>query len=169
MIDFLGDDFIDKTVLEIGTHYGYTARILSFLFKRVITVDNSPGFISRARNLNNDRNKIEYFEGDIYDLGAFDDFTEKVDAVFIDAVHKYRYVLMDTINSLKTFKDIYLIYDDYGMIPQVKRAIDDCLELGIIKFVDHIGHEKGLDIKQDGTNQILQGREGIICKSRSKK
>ena len=33
MIDFLGDDYKDKTCLEIGAHRGYTTRILSFLFK----------------------------------------------------------------------------------------------------------------------------------------
>ena len=76
---------------------------------------------------------------------------------------------MDTINSLKTFKDIYLIYDDYGLAEQVKKAVDDCLELGIIEFVDYIGHDKGIDIKTDGKNHRLQDREGIICKSRSKK
>ncbi len=169
LIDFFGDDFLDKTVLEIGTHYGLTTRVLSFLFKKVITVDNNPSFIRNARDINIDRNNIEYLQGDIYDIEVFDEFTEKVDAVFIDAVHKYRYVLMDTINSLKTFKDIYLIYDDYGLTPQVRRAVDDCLELGIIEFVDYIGHEKGVDIKGDGKNERLQDREGIICKSRSKK
>ena len=169
LIDFLGDDFLDKTVLEIGTHYGLTTRVFSFLFKKVITVDNNPSFVSAAREINIDRNNIEYLQGDIYEFGAFDEFTEKVDAVFIDAVHKYRYVLMDTINSLKTFKDIYLIYDDYGLAEQVKKAVDDCLELGIIEFVDYIGHDKGIDIKTDGKNHRLQDREGIICKSRSKK
>ena len=72
LIDFLGDDFLDKTVFEIGTHYGLTTRVFSFLFKKVITVDNNPSFVSAAREINIDRNNIEYLQGDIYEFGAFD-------------------------------------------------------------------------------------------------
>ena len=32
LIDYLGDDYKDKTCLEIGTHKGYSTRILSSLF-----------------------------------------------------------------------------------------------------------------------------------------
>ena len=173
LIDFCDDKFLNKTVLEIGTFHGHTTRILSYLFKNVLTIDNNPQFMDEAVKLNTDRNNIEYLLGDIYDyqdLPAFDNFkNQKVDVVFIDAVHKYRYVIVDTINSLKAFKDIHLIYDDYGAVPQVKRAIDDCLELGIIELVGYLGHEEGLDIKKDGKNQMLKGREGIICKSRNLK
>ena len=39
MIEFLGDDYKDKTCLEIGSHRGYTTRVLSFLFKKVISCE----------------------------------------------------------------------------------------------------------------------------------
>ena len=38
LIEYLGDDYKDKTCLEIGTNKGYTTRILSFLFKKVSPV-----------------------------------------------------------------------------------------------------------------------------------
>ena len=41
MIEFLGDDYKDKICLEIGAHRGYTTRILSFLFKEVISCENN--------------------------------------------------------------------------------------------------------------------------------
>jgi tRNA A58 N-methylase Trm61 len=167
LIDFIGDKFLDKTVLEIGTYQGHSTRLLSFLFKKVITVDNNLDFIKKANELNKDRNNIEYLSGDVYDFRSLDSIGENVDVVFIDAVHKYMYVLMDTIQSLERFGNIHLIYDDYGMKTQVKKAIDDCLSLGIIELVTHIGHEKGLDIKKDGKNETLGDREGIICKRRN--
>ena len=176
LIDFLGDRFMEKTILEIGTYIGHTTRLLSFLFKKVITVDKNHDFLCDARELNIDRNNIEFMEGDIYDFMVFDEFRDKVDVIFIDAIHEYRCVLSDTINSIAEFagsKDIYLIYDDYGLIPEVKKAVDDCLTVGFIEFVGHIGHEKGIDIKldnrEDNKNRILLDREGIICRYRSKK
>tara|TARA_R110000796_G_scaffold123761_4_gene238188 strand:- start:10188 stop:10790 length:603 start_codon:yes stop_codon:yes gene_type:complete len=166
IIDFIGDGFLDKTVVEIGTYKGHSTRLLSFLFGKVITIDNNKSFIQNARDLNKDRKNITYLCGDVYDWEALDSSLggEKVDVVFIDAVHKYMYVLMDTIQCLRNFGNIYLIYDDYGMMPQVKKAIDDCLHIGILDLVTHIGHEKGVDIKRDGGGQVLKDREGIICK-----
>ena len=38
LINFFGDEWKDKTCLEIGTNKGYTTRVLSFLFKKVRVV-----------------------------------------------------------------------------------------------------------------------------------
>ena len=135
LIKWCGDNFKDKTCFEIGTHKGYTTRILSHCFGKVLTVDNNLNLIEYAKNINSDRTNIEYLNGDIYSFDIFKELKDmSVDVVFIDAVHKYSHVLMDTINSLTTFKNIYIIYDDYGFHPQVKRAIDNCLKLKMINL-----------------------------------
>jgi predicted O-methyltransferase YrrM len=169
LIKWCGDDFKNKTCLEIGTHKGYTARILSHCFGKVLTIDNNMELTQFARKVNSDIDNINYFGGDIYSFGVYESLKDhNIDVVFIDAIHKYPNVLMDTINSLITFKDIHIIYDDYGFHPQVKKAIDDCLELGIIEFVSNIGEPTGYSILNSKKQSIVStGTEGIICKFNS--
>jgi len=185
LLDFLGDKFIDKNCLEIGTFQGHTTRLLSYTFKKVVTIDNNQQFMDKACELNTDRDNIEYLMGNIYEFGMLefletptswcimDGLDKDIDVVFIDCVHKYSNVLVDTFNSLTNFKDIYLIYDDYGSAPQVKRVIDHLMELGLMEFVTFIGHKKGVDLwppnhpeKLAGKEKVLYDWEGIICKSK---
>tara|TARA_R100001377_G_scaffold17773_1_gene9112 strand:- start:204 stop:797 length:594 start_codon:yes stop_codon:yes gene_type:complete len=167
LINWCGDKFKNKTCLELGTHKGYTTKILSHCFGKVLTIDNNQDLIEHAKKINTDMDNVEYFNGDIYSFGIFDELKNvNVDVVFIDAVHKYPHVLMDTINSLITFKNIYIIYDDYGFHPQVRQAIDNCLKLGIIEFVEDIGKPIGYSIlNSKGDSIVSNGSEGIICKS----
>jgi|TARA_B100001964_G_C14165274_1_gene568741 hypothetical protein len=176
LLDYFGDEFKNKNCLEVGTFQGHTTRILSFLFNKVITIDINQEWIEKARNLNNDRNNIEYYVGDIYDWiepGVtslyYDTFKdEEVDVVFIDAIHKYHQVIFDTINSIKTFGNIHLIYDDYGLLDEVKSAVDDMINTGMIEVVQYIGGQKDELVNPTSVNKYLKDREGIICKSRIK-
>ena len=176
LLDYFGDEFKNKNCLEVGTFQGHTTRILSFLFNKVITIDINQEWIEKARNLNNDRNNIEYYVGDIYDWiepGVtslyYDTFKdEEVDVVFIDAIHKYHQVVFDTINSIKTFGNIHLIYDDYGLLDEVKSAVDDMINTGMIEVVQYIGGQKDELVNPTSVNKYLKDREGIICKSRIK-
>jgi len=45
LIEYLGDNYKDKICLEIGTHKGYSARILSTLFKKIITCETNIDYI----------------------------------------------------------------------------------------------------------------------------
>ena len=176
LLDYFGDEFKNKNCLEVGTFQGHTTRILSFLFNKVITIDINQEWIEKARNLNNDRNNIEYYVGDIYDWiepGVtslyYDTFKdEEVDVVFIDAIHKYHQVIFDTINSIKTFGNIHLVYDDYGLLDEVKSAVDDMINTGMIEVVQYIGGQKDELVNPTSVNKYLKDREGIICKSRIK-
>ena len=69
------DYFMDKnlnSVLELGTWGGHTTRILSYLFKKVITVDMPNEFERRilgsgqAADINKDRDNITYTPLDLY-------------------------------------------------------------------------------------------------------
>ena len=112
MIDFFGEDYLDKKILEIGTAFGHTTRILSFLFKEVHTIDIVEQNIKDAYEFNKDRNNIEYYEADVYNCEWPD---EKFDVVFIDCVHAYDHVIKDIENAFKVLKPNGLImFDDYG-------------------------------------------------------
>ena len=112
MIDFFGNDFVDKTILEVGTAFGATSRIFSFLFKEVDTIELVSENIKKARELNKDRNNINYYEGDAYNMEWPD---KKYDVIFIDCIHSGDYVNQDITNSLKRIKDGgYIVFDDYG-------------------------------------------------------
>ena len=176
LLDYFGDEFKNKNCLEVGTFQGHTTRILSFLFNKVITIDINQEWVDLARNLNEDRNNIEYYIGDIYDWIVpgvtslyYDTFKdEEVDVVFIDAIHKYHQVVFDTINSIKTFGNIHLVYDDYGLLDEVKAAVDDMINTGMIEVVQYIGGQKDELVNPTSVNKYLKDREGIICKSRIK-
>jgi len=176
LLDYFGDEFKNKNCLEVGTFQGHTTRILSFLFNKVITIDINQEWVDLARNLNEDRNNIEYYIGDIYDWIVpgvtslyYDTFKdEEVDVVFIDAIHKYHQVVFDTINSIKTFGNIHLVYDDYGLLDEVKSAVDDMINTGMIEVVQYIGGQKDELVNPTSVNKYLKDREGIICKSRIK-
>ena len=85
LIEFFGEDWKDKTCLEIGTNRGYTTRILSFLFKKVITCEYDSELVNFAKNVNKDRDNIEFLQKDVYQSTW--DF-ENIDVSFIDCVHE---------------------------------------------------------------------------------
>ena len=65
--------------------------------------------------------------------------------------------------SLKCSDDgAIFIFDDYGLFPEVKKAIDEYIEAKIFKGLTKIGHPKGT-FYPTTQNKILKDYEGIIC------
>ena len=181
LFDYFGEKFLNKKVLELGTHYGYSTRFLSFFFEKVYTIDNQADCITKARQYCRDRNNIEFWEGDLYNSlvyfdvepreqgvrvpGIFDDMPKDIDVVFIDAMHLYPTVIMDSINTLLKFDKPIIIYDDYGSENPVKRAVYDLIKLNLMTIEKYIGHEKGDKIKNRGDiSDYLLDHEGVICR-----
>ena len=164
LINFLGDKYKNKTCLEIGTHKGYTTRVLSTLFKKVITCETNIDYINFAEYLNKDRDNIEFLQKDVY--GTSWDFTD-IDVVFIDCNHEINYVIKDIENTIKLAKqnqELLIIFDDYGLQNPwegVKEAISKVKQQNprfeIIKF---IGEHKGSDCNPRAN---LRDEEGVIC------
>ena len=170
LIEFLGESFLDSKVLELGTFKGHTTRVLSFLFKEVWTVDNEQDRISDAKKLNIDRKNINYINADLYRNGinGFSNLNipDDIQLVFIDAVHEHLEVGYDTLNSLKRFKDVYIVYDDYGAHEPVNNAVNQFLKANILEFVSSIGHSSGSTMMTNKNKLIqMESPEGIICKS----
>ena len=90
------------------------------------------------------------------------EFEENADVVFIDCFHDYDHVKSDVDNSLNTFDKPILMFDDYGLFPDLKQLIDEYVEVGKLKILHKIGQHKG-KVYPKTMNKILKDREGIIC------
>ena len=155
----------DYTILEVGTNHGHTTRILSFLFKNVITLDwrEEPN-LRMAKELNADRDNITYIEKDVY-ASSWDDLNlPKFEVSFIDCNHEYGGVVSDILNCTNYGNsEQYIIFDDYGHPKTgVKKAIQDTINQNDnFNIVEYIGEPKGSDCRP---GLILTDYEGVVCK-----
>jgi len=164
LIEFFGEDYKDKICLEIGTSKGYSTRLLSFLFKKVITCEINPELITFAKNINKDRENIEFLQKDVY--GTRWDF-EDIDVVFIDCDHEINAVLRDIQNAISLCKpshELLIVFDDYGLDNPwegVKDAISRYDDNPHFKIIKEIGEPKGSDCNPRAN---LLEVEGVICR-----
>ena len=174
LIELFGDIGQDYTVLEVGTNHGHTTRILSFLFKNVITLDwrEEPN-LRMAKELNFDRDNITYIEKDVYKSSWDDLKLPKFQVSFIDCDHEYTGISADIQNCIK-YGDVeqYMIFDDYGHPEHaVKRTIQDVVTHNSnFRIVEYIGEPEGgyCPTNASGTVLILNDYEGVICKYENK-
>ncbi len=164
--EFCKTDFSDRihsTAVEFGTHKGQTTYILADVFDFVHTC-NFAGNFDKAMTLNCQNNNINYVGIDLYNTTIHEPFTtDSIDLFLIDAGHSYDNVMTDFTRAtyMNTASTCYFVFDDYGLIPDVKKAIDDLIWLGKLEIVKCIGHESNYDFKN---GRVLKDCEGIICK-----
>jgi len=155
--------FKDKTnfkIAEIGSHKGYTTKILANIFSKVYAVDNSVEWTKFNKKYNILSTNIEYVMLDIY-KDNWEILPNDIEISFIDADHSYHGCKSDIINSIKTFKNLqYIIFDDYGVWQGVKQAVDEMIINKTLLFETFIGIKDVL-----GPNNIIvkNVNEGIIC------
>ena len=89
---------------------------------------------------------------------------EQMDVVFIDCVHDYQHIKSDIDNTLNSFNKPILVFDDYGLFPDLKQAIDEYINSGKLKILKRIGNYPGT-IYPKTKNKILKDREGLICQA----
>tara|TARA_R110001592_G_scaffold150947_3_gene377052 strand:+ start:2956 stop:4410 length:1455 start_codon:yes stop_codon:yes gene_type:complete len=162
-IDFFDkEEYKDMKVLEVGSSLGHSTGMLSYLFKKVIALDNLYERHEQSKKLNNGSDNIEYVVMDVYNQPW--NF-EPMDIVFIDCVHDYAHVKSDIDNSLNSFgKGTIIAFDDYGLFPELKQAIDEYVDRGKFKVLKKIGQLK--DTYFPTTQfKVLKDYEGIICQS----
>ncbi len=169
LVDYFAniEDSNNFVCTEVGTSLGYTTSVLAQLFSKVYTLEYDPNNVERAKKFNEKHSNIIYRNIDVYkdDWGV----EEKVNVSFIDCVHEYIQVKTDIRNSLRKGKgEMYLVFDDYGLIPPVHQAIDDFIihDTGIpgapeLVSVTYIGEPKGSDCRR---GKILSDWEGVIVK-----
>ena len=147
-------------IAEIGSHKGYSTKILSKIFSKVYAVDNSIEWTEFNKNFNKDATNIEYVNLNIYE-DSWDILPGDIDVSFIDAVHSYECCKSDIYNSIKQFKNLqYIVFDDYGVWDGVKKIIDELIDNNILIFEKFIGLN---DVP--GPNGIVKDvNEGVICR-----
>ena len=159
-------DFLSKNkfsiALEIGTSLGFTTRIISQFVDKIYTVDNNIHNIAFAKDNNKKYcDNISYIHGDAYNGQIRDIYIDEIDLCFIDAVHDREHVMYDIETAIrKSSSRLTIIFDDYGLVPEVKKTIDDLIKQRIINFAQKIGETKG---QSPRVGKILQDYEGVIC------
>jgi len=154
-----------KSVLEIGTSLGHTTYFVAHFVDKVTTVEVDPARVNRARELSKKHNNINFICQSAYGTEwgfGYHDLT------IIDCIHEYKYVKMDIENAIKLGTK-YIAFDDYGLFPEIKQAIDEYVSEGKLEIVSKIGYPKGTHFHMSlSTNttpdKILIDSEGIICK-----
>lgn len=160
-------DFKNKTAVELGTHKGYTTKVLSYCFEKVFTINREEKSFKDTKKFNVGLDNIKYVPFDLYSSNELP-IKDSVSMFLIDAGHLYENVVMD-INRCLTANiedECYIVFDDYGMNVHrnhVKRAVDEFIDLGKIKIIKKIGHTPGHIFNKE-KNKVLEDHEGLICK-----
>ena len=156
------DEYKNMSILEVGSSLGHSTGMLSYLFGKVVALDSLYERHEQSKKLNSGSDNIEYVVMDVYNQPW--NF-EHMDIVFIDCVHDYPHIRSDVDNSLKSFgKGTIIAFDDYGLFPELKQAIDEYVDNGQLKVLKKIGQLK--DTYFPTTQfKILKDYEGIICQS----
>lgn len=149
--------------VELGTHSGKSAYMLSNLFKEVYTFELSDDQIREAKLFNKERDNIRFHQADIYLTPWYEEVSE-ADVFFVDAVHLTKEVITDVGNCLKVPSKgtKIFIFDDYGLRHEVKTAVDQLVSSSALYVDKFIGHPSGWEY---GPNRKLTDWEGVICKS----
>ena len=134
---------------------------MSNIFEKVYAVDNSVEWTNFNKNLNKDKNNIEYVHLDIYKDTW--DIIPDVDVVFIDAGHSYQQCKSDMYNSIRNFKNLkYIIFDDYGVWSGVKEIVNESLNNNTLIFENYIGLN---NVPGPNNTVVKNTSEGIICRT----
>lgn len=157
---FVAEEFkIKATVLELGSYVGYTTRFLAEVFQKAIAFDLSYDFINLNRQLNADKDNIEYVLGDM-DTYDFFTFNNKVDVVFLDAGHGEEDVFHNLLRVIHEIYPQYIVFDDYSAEAGVKKVVLDFLDRGLLGSPVEVG-KKHFFLPP---NREIWGSEGVICK-----
>jgi len=149
LYDFFWEDkWRERSILEVSCNAGYSSYVLSHLFKQVYAVDFVQKALNSAKKFNQDRgrNNIQYIQCDVY-KNPYWAKLPKADVVFLDADHRYNFVVYDIRNAWTNTLGIvgYIIVDDYGLPGSgVHRAVNDLVKENTrLTKVNYIGEPAG--------------------------
>ena len=157
VLEYFGDSFKDKNLLELGCCQGDTTRVYSYLFDKVYAVERDDDNLEKAKVKCIARSNVEFLKRDVY----VDDFNyPMVDVVVIDAGHTYNHVKSDITRVVSYYNKPIIIIDDYGQVDgEIKRAVNESIEELNLKVEKYIGEKKGF-VTANG--KVFVDREGVI-------
>lgn len=150
-----------KNVIEIGSAQGHSTGLLSKIFSKVIAIDIEPSNcrLIEERGLKN----VAVKQQDLYAPDAYEKLKSldiNFDVAFIDAMHTKEAVISDTNLALRLGCKT-IVYDDYGLCPDVKEAIKEICGERIPRNIRYIGLPPSSCLPNT-INKILLDWEGII-------
>ena len=146
-------------IIELGSHKGYTTKVFSKLFQKVYAIDNNETFLSENKDFNKENTNIIYINFDLY-KDDWKRLPKDINVAFIDAKHDYDSCKSDILNSIQYFKNLkYIIFDDYGVWPDVRTIINELLLNNTLYFEKYIGLNDIPSLEGIVTNSS----EGILC------
>ena len=178
-------DYQDKTIVEVGCAFGDTTALLSVLFNKVYTINDTkpseqpkertmfiekeiiqaqPWYIAYDVGINLPNYKfdnITYVKQNAYNEKGWSPVIKNVDVSFIDCVHNTGSVKHDVEKSIENGAKT-IVFDDYGLFTAVQKGVDELVQDGILKVEKKIGLEPGEHKLQNG-NRTFNDYEGIIC------
>lgn len=157
MKTFSDEKFKDLTMMEIGSCQGNSTVVYSSVFKKVYGVEKNSWNIEQAKKKCKDIDNVEFIQKDIYTEEW--DFPQ-VNVVMIDAGHTYEHVVHDIQKVMNYFDNPIIIMDDYGNPNvEIKRAIDEAINSGLVTKGPHIGEVSGF---KTAAGWVMNDKEGII-------
>ena len=152
-------------MLEIGTSLGHTTYFIAHFVDKVTTMELEPSRVKNAMEFSKKHKNINFICQSAYD-GEWE--VGYHDLTIIDCIHEYDYVKMDIDNAIKLGTK-YIAFDDYGLFPEIKQAIDEYISDGKLELITKIGYPNGTHFHMSlSTNttpdKILIDAEGIICR-----
>ena len=150
----LSDKYDLKDILEIGTHSGSGAALLSMLFSgsMIDTIDlpddhyyvksgsyglqendKRNSFFNKRNHLLKDCKNVNFIQMDSTGLTFLD---KKYDFIWVDGNHEFPYVAIDIANSLRLLKpDGFIACDDVRMNNSTMQTLEQFSNSGFIDFV----------------------------------
>jgi len=157
MKTFSDEKFKDLTMMEIGSCQGNSTVVYSSVFKKVYGIEKDSWNIEQAKKKCKGIDNVEFIQKDIYTEEW--DFPQ-VDVVMIDAGHTYEHVVHDIQKVINYFDNPIIIMDDYGNPNvEIKRAIDEAINSGLVTKGPHLGEVSGF---KTAASWVMNDREGII-------
>jgi SAM-dependent methyltransferase len=164
LYEFIQSNNIDS-ILEIGSSVGHTTYFVAHYVSKVTSVEILTSKLAESKARSSHHTNIDFRSVDVYnrpwDFGYHD-------LVIIDCIHEYKYVKQDIANAIQLGTK-YIAFDDYGLFPEIKQAIDEEVAQGRLEILEEIGYPIGTCFhmsKSSNTtpDKVLIGPEGLICK-----
>ena len=155
------------TALEVGVYHGYTTRVLSAIFHKVISLDVQESSLQIAAERNSERPNVVFLTVDSLAESWTFLRNNQIDVVIIDGDHTYEYVSADIANALRHFPRLkYLVFDDVSSEPGVALAIRHFRRQGALANCGPIGW--GSDgspwsYTDHNATIVARGPEGLLC------